>query len=136
MCETVGHMSLLCKSSLFATRVSIADRVSHCDSPFTTFSPTQVVPIDLLLTPIQVESAKSRIFIRVGITRCQHVTYAEDDPKNPINELHENLVSARIGIFDLSDKSLLQDLWYMSPLDRRWHVAIRLLDLFRRGLSA
>ena len=43
------------------------------------------------------------MFIRVGIKRYQHVTLQDSDPKDPVNELHENLVSgARIGIFEIS----------------------------------
>jgi hypothetical protein len=43
------------------------------------------------------------MFIRIGIKRCQHVTNLDvSDPKNLINELQENLVSARIGIFEIS----------------------------------
>jgi len=78
-------------------------RRPHPDRPCTTFSPTQVVPVDLLLTPIRVESAKARMFIRIGIKRCQHVTDTNpSDLSSPINELQESIVSARIGVFEIS----------------------------------
>lgn len=43
------------------------------------------------------------MFIRIGIKRCQHVTNTEGgDPSSPVNELQESIVSARIGVFEIS----------------------------------
>jgi hypothetical protein len=71
--------------------------------PCTTYSPTQIIPIDLTLYPTQVASARALVFVRVGIKRRQRISNAEDDEMMPpIDDDTEDIISARVGLFEVS----------------------------------
>jgi len=65
-----------------------------------------VVPIELKLTPSGVTSAKAKLFIRVGIKRRQHITnMGPTYLGRAIDDQEETIVSARIGVFEVSGQN-------------------------------
>ena len=64
------------------------------------------MPIQLKLTPSGVTSAKAKLFVRVGIKRRQHITnMGANYMGRTINDQEENIVSARIGVFEISGQN-------------------------------